>query len=103
MIAALCVDAQACPDDEASIDDALATRDPLVAFSVSCTCPSCGSGHDLPVDVEGIALARLAARQRVLLHEIHVLASAYGWNEREILAITPERRARYLSLIENQR
>jgi hypothetical protein len=100
MLAALCVDGDVGPDDEDAVAEALAARDPLVAFTVSCACPSCGAAHDLPVDVEGVALARLAARQRAMLREIHALASAYGWSEAAILAIAPERRARYLDLIE---
>jgi hypothetical protein len=103
MLAVLCVDGEAVPEDEAAIADVLEARDPLVAFAVSCACPSCGAENDLPVDIEGIALAKLAARQRALLREIHALASTYGWTEREILAIAPERRARYLGLIEDPR
>jgi hypothetical protein len=100
MLAALCVDGNVGPDDEDAVAEALAAHDPLVAFTVSCACPSCGVAHDQPVDVEGVALARLAARQRAMLREIHALASAYGWSEAAILAIAPERRARYLDLIE---
>jgi len=31
---------------------------------------------------------------------VHALASRYGWTEREILAVAPARRARYLELID---
>jgi hypothetical protein len=31
-----------------------------------------------------------------LLDEVHVLARAYGWNEREILGLSAARRAAYL-------
>ena len=101
MLDALVVEGGVVPDDETVVADAMATHDPLVAFTVSCACPACGAERDRPVDLEAIALARLSALQRTLLREIHVLASKYGWTESEVLAIAPARRARYLRLIED--
>jgi hypothetical protein len=100
MLASLSVAGEPRLGDAARSAEALAEADPLVAFSVVCGCPTCGreAAHD--VDLEGLVLQRLAARQRALLHEVHTLASHYGWTEREILAVTPARRARYLELIE---
>jgi hypothetical protein len=79
---------------------ALAEADPLVAFGVACDCPSCAAAVEPGIDLEGLALRQLAARQHGLLHEVHTLASRYGWTEAEILAVPPARRARYLDLIE---
>jgi hypothetical protein len=36
---------------------------------------------------------------RRLLREIHVLASAYGWRESEILTLSAARRRAYLELV----
>jgi hypothetical protein len=88
-------------DDEPAVADAMATHDPLVAFAVSCACPACGTARDHPVDLEAAVLARLGARRRSLLRELHTLASRYGWTESEILAVAPARRAQYLALIED--
>jgi hypothetical protein len=33
------------------------------------------------------------------LREVHVLASANGWSEAEILALSPQRRQRYLEIV----
>ena len=101
MIDTLVVDGHVTPDDEsalAALSEALAEHDPLVAFTVSCACPACRVTSELAIDLEGIALERLAARQRALIQDVHVLALRYGWTEREILAIPPARRARYRSL-----
>jgi hypothetical protein len=86
--------------DAARAAEALAEADPLVAFSVVCACPTCGHEAEHEVDLEDVALQRLAARQRALLREVHTLASHYGWTESEILAVAPARRARYVDLIE---
>lgn len=83
----------------AAIGAALAELDPLVDFTVSCVCPSCDTPTDIAVDLEGLALARLAAVRRTLLADVHALASAYGWTESEVLAVPPERRLRYRELI----
>jgi hypothetical protein len=34
-----------------------------------------------------------------LLRDVHALASAYGWHEKDILALSPVRRQFYLTLI----
>ncbi len=103
MIDALVVGGPVTPADEPVLAEALSAWDPLVAFTVSCQCPVCGVDNDVQLDLESIALARLDARQRALLRDVHQLASHYGWTESEVLAIAPARRARYLALIEDAR
>jgi hypothetical protein len=34
-----------------------------------------------------------------LLHDVHTLASAYGWSEGDILAMSEARRARYVAMV----
>jgi hypothetical protein len=43
--------------------------------------------------------AELEAQAHRLLHEIDVLARAYGWSEPEVLALGERRRAAYVSLV----
>ncbi|MBN8510122.1 MAG: hypothetical protein J0L57_16115 [Burkholderiales bacterium] len=100
MLAHLAVAGTPTAEDAAAAADALAQVDPLVSFGVACTCPACGAAAEPEIDLEAVALQRLAVRQRNLLHEVHALASRYGWTEGEILAVPPARRARYLELIE---
>jgi hypothetical protein len=103
MLKSLVVEGQATPDDEPVLTEALSDLDPLVAFTVSCACPACKLTTEVRVDLEEIVLARLRKKQRALLHEIHTLASHYGWTEAEALAIPPHRRAHYLAMIEGER
>ena len=100
MLTSLRIAGEPRPDDAARAAEALADADPLVDFSVVCVCPTCGHEAEHEIDLEGLALQRLAGRQRALLHEVHTLASHYGWTESEILAVAPARRARYFDLIE---
>jgi hypothetical protein len=101
MLDTLLVEGSLTSDDEPVVADAMAAHDPLVAFAVSCACPACGAACDHPVDLEAAVLARLGARRRTLLREVHMLASRYGWTESEVLAVAPARRAQYLALIED--
>jgi len=91
------------PDDEAAVSAAISAMDPLVDFVASCPCPACGASNDVAIDLEALALERLAGRQRSLLHEVHRFATSYGWTEADVLAIPPSRRAQYLRLIEDER
>lgn len=103
MLATLLLEGQLGPDDEARLSEAIAALDPLVAFAVDCACPACNAPNSVAVDLEALTLARLAARQRSLLREVHCLASHYGWTEQEALAIPVRRRAQYLALCEEAR
>jgi hypothetical protein len=101
VIASLRIEGDLQPGDAAALAEAIAAHDPLVAFSVASTCPACGAEDELPVDLEGLALQKLAQRQQRLVLEVHRLASRYGWTEKQALAVPPQRRERYLALIDD--
>jgi hypothetical protein len=103
MIGSLVVEGHVSPEDEPVLAEALSVQDPLVAFTVSCACPACGSTNEVGVDLEDIVLVRLRRKQRALVRDVHRLASHYGWTEAEVLAIPPHRRTQYLTMIENER
>jgi hypothetical protein len=103
IVDALVIEGQVTVDDErslATIAAALGEHDPLVDFNVSCTCPVCTQPVEMAIDLEEMALMRLAVVRRSLLADVHALASAYGWTESEVLALPPERRASYIALID---
>jgi len=90
------------PGEEAAMADAVIECDPLVALTVAAECPVCGHAHDIAVDVEGLVLAHFGSRQRGMLHDVHRLATDYGWTEQQVLGVPPPRRAVYLALIDGQ-
>lgn len=103
MIGTLLVEGDGGPEDETALAHALAALDPMVDFTVACDCPDCGAGNDVALDLEALALGRLAASQRALLEQVHLCATHYGWTEAQVLAIPPARRARYLDMIGDER
>lgn len=102
LCASLLVEGELDDGDETTVDAAIAAHNPLVDFSVACTCPACAAPAEVAVDLEGLALRRLGRAQRELLREIHVLASHYGWREADVLALPAARRAHYRVLIEER-
>ncbi|GAB7045616.1 hypothetical protein [Catenuloplanes indicus] len=77
---------------------ALAAADPGADLRFTVPCVGCGTTCTAPLDIGGYLWAELDAWARATLLDVHLLATAYGWGEAEILAISPTRRRYYLEL-----
>lgn len=66
---------------------------------LSLDCPECQHNWQSALDIVQILWLEISARAQRLLMEVHRLASAYGWRERDILELSPERRAAYLQMV----
>jgi hypothetical protein len=84
---------------ERALERALEQEDPLASIRVTVACSACGAAGTAVLDMAGWWWALVDARVQQLLHEVHRLASAYGWSEQDVLAVGPHRRARYLELV----
>jgi hypothetical protein len=73
--------------------------EPLADLSLAVTCPACRHAWKVLFDIVSFFWSEINAWSARLIREVHVLASAYGWREADILALTPWRRQRYLELI----
>ncbi len=62
------------------------------------SCPDCQHRWQSVLDIAHVLWLEISARAQRLLHEVHVLAKAYGWHEAEILELSAERRAAYLQM-----
>ncbi|TBW12969.1 hypothetical protein E0E50_01490 [Azotobacter chroococcum subsp. isscasi] len=83
------------PDLEACFEAA----DPLLEPSLDVACEVCGYSWLVPFDIGTLLWDEIEASARGLLAEVHTLARAYGWSEREILALSARRRAAYLGML----
>lgn len=63
------------------------------------TCDSCAGRAEIDFDIAGFFWREVATAAHRLLAEIHRLASAYGWSEGSILAMSPARRCAYLEML----
>lgn len=66
---------------------------------LAMACPGCGHRWEAAFDILSYLWRELGAWAVRTLHEIHALASAYGWSERQILELSPARRRAYLELV----
>jgi hypothetical protein len=93
-------DPVALPDEVlAEVEAAMMAADPLAELLVSLQCPDCGTPFESVVDLGEFVWAELDARATRLLHEVDILAHAYGWTEPQVLALSEQRRAAYLRLV----
>ena len=88
-------------DDDllSEVERLLAELDPQGEIELALECSECGSAFVVLFDAGTFLLQELDERAAQLLVDVHTLASHYHWQEREILALGPARRARYLDLI----
>jgi hypothetical protein len=88
----------------AEVGSAIAQRmgkaDPLADVQIALACPQCQHAWPTPFDIVSFFWTEIQAWANRLLREVHSLASAYGWREAEVLALSPWRRQAYLELIE---
>ncbi len=82
----------------AAVEQRMAECDPRANVQLGVSCAHCGHEWRETFDIVEFLWSELDAWARHLLGEVHLLASAYGWNESEILALSPGRRRRYLEL-----
>jgi len=83
-----------------AVAERLAVADPQADVQLEIACPFCGHGWRAVFDIVSYFWSEIEAWAGRLLREVHILASAYGWSERDILALTPARRQFYLEMVE---
>jgi hypothetical protein len=80
------------------IAGALGRADPQADLQLTVRCETCGHATRMAFDISSFLWEEVDAWTGRLLREIHALASLYGWSERDILALSPARRRRYMEL-----
>ena len=82
--------------------DALSQRmealDPGASVSFALDCPQCAARWEAPLDVGEMLWQKVRTGAERMLLDIDALARIYGWTEREVLGLSPLRRAAYLQM-----
>ena len=81
------------------LESRMEALDPAANIRLGMQCRDCGHLWEAVLDVGTCFWDELGTRARQLLESVHRLASAYGWREADILALSPARRAAYLNMI----
>jgi hypothetical protein len=82
-----------------AVSEQMAKADPLADIQLALSCPFCGLGWKAAFDIVSFLWREIESLAGRLLRDVHTLAFAYGWHERDILALSPMRRQFYLALI----
>ena len=81
------------------IEAGLEALDPSADIELSLVCQSCEHAWAAPLDIAAVLWDEVDARARALLAGVHTLARAYGWSERDVLALGEQRRSAYLDMV----
>jgi len=87
------------PEMVSRLIDDMAQHDPQADVSLAVQCPACSHNWQMIFDIGLFVCTDLMMTAKRLLREVHILASAYGWSEPDILTLTPARRQAYLNLV----
>jgi hypothetical protein len=87
------------PETIDAVAERLAEADPQADVQIAISCPFCGNGWQSAFDIVTFLWSEIEAWACRILRDVHTLASAYGWCERDILALSPARRQFYLEMV----
>jgi hypothetical protein len=73
--------------------------DPQADVQIALCCPACEHKWQEAFDILSFLWEEIDAWVYRTLNDVHVLASAYGWSESEILAMSAWKRQAYLDLV----
>lgn len=90
----------ALPDSVVSaVIEHIGDLDPQADVSIELNCPYCGECWQAVFDIVSFFWKEIGAWAARILRDVHTLASAYGWREADILAMSSARRQIYLTLV----
>lgn len=90
---------QLSPAVRAAIVQQMAQIDPQADVQLSMTCPACTHQWQITFDIVSFFWSEINAWASRILGEVHILATAYGWAEADILSMSSFRRQCYLEKV----
>lgn len=87
-------------NDSDAIQNAMQEQAPLVDLQLDAVCPECDYRQTVHFDIQSYLLTAIQQERNRFIHEVHRLASTYGWSLGEIMGLTRNRRRTLVSLVE---
>jgi hypothetical protein len=78
----------------------MSRADPLADIQIQIICPACGCISQVVFDIGAFFWKEIESWVQGILAQVHILASAYGWRENDILGMSSLRRQMYLAMVE---
>lgn len=85
-----------------SVEASIQEKDPLADIRVALSCVACRHVWEAPFDIAAFFWIELRRRSESLFGEVHLLATAYGWSEADILSMSPVRRRHYVDSLRGE-
>jgi len=82
-----------------TVIERMTDAEPQTDSHLTLNCPRCAHHWRTQLDISSFLWSEIQARVRRLLHEVHILASAYSWREADILSLSASRRQAYLRMV----
>ena len=82
-----------------ALSQQMETLDTGASVSFALDCPQCATHWQAPLDVGELLWQKVRTGAERMLLDIDALARIYGWTEREVLRLSPLRRAAYLQMV----
>lgn len=80
------------------LGEKMAQADPQAEVQLDLDCPACLHRWSTVFDILSYLWGEIEEWAERLLRDVHSLASAYGWSERDIIAMSARRRRLYLEM-----
>ena len=77
----------------------MAAQDPGADLQIRLNCPVCSHAWSVLFDIVSYFWSALDDWAQRALADVHLLARAYGWSEREILGLSATRRQHYIEMV----
>ncbi len=90
------------PRARAEIEEQMERLAPRVELAMEATCAECGRLFVAPFDPQRFFFGELRTDGDLLYREVHYLAYHYHWSEHEIMAMTRDKRRRYMEVLADE-
>lgn len=81
-----------------AVSSALQGADPAAELLINLNCAACSYTWQVTLDIERFLWSKVCMTAKRLLRDVHTLASAYGWDESDILSLSSVRRQIYVEM-----
>jgi hypothetical protein len=84
------------------IEKQMAAVAPCVDLDIESDCPECRRRFTVPFDLHDFFFGELRTSLDLLYREVHYLAYHYHWSEQEIMAMTRDKRHKYIEVLADE-
>jgi len=81
------------------LEECMSKQDPQADISMQIVCPYCGHNWNAVFDIMSFLWTEINNWAKHIMQEVALLGRACSWSEKDILAMTPQRRRLYIEMI----